>query len=150
MNFDLAIDIQRSALQRLLTVMFAALGIGEGEAVAVTRERVRLMVLRVLGPAESAVRRLIFLKARDMATPNYVRGPSLSGAIPRGKGVVKPLPFPLFDPRKKFGKGRASDLSVLGRASFFSMALIRLIRPSRVSRHYRLMIWSAPKACVRG
>jgi len=63
MNWDAAIEIHRTTLQRLLAVMFAALSIEVGGAVEVVTERVRLTVLRILGPAESAVRRLVLLRA---------------------------------------------------------------------------------------
>ena len=104
MDIDAAIEMHRTALLRLLTVMFTVVGIEEGGSVGVVRERVRLMVLRVLGAADSATRRLIFLKARSMPDVEHTPRPAPDKAIPRGKGSKKSRPFPLFDPRKKRGK----------------------------------------------
>lgn len=97
MNWDAAIEIHRTALLRLLAGMYAALGIEAGGSVETVRSDLRLMVLRILGPAESAVRRLIFLKARDLPEAEYVRGPARDKAAKRAKTRSRSKAFPLFD-----------------------------------------------------
>lgn len=106
MNIDTIIDLNRTSLLRLLAGMFAVVGIDEGGSVGVVQRSVRLLVLRLLGPAEAAVRRLVFLKARDMPIPEHVRGPKPDKPIPRGKGRAKRRAFPLFDKRKPRRNGR--------------------------------------------
>jgi len=103
MNIDTVIDLNRAALLRLVAVMFSAVGAEEGGSVGFVQQRVRLMVLRLLGPAESAVRRLVFLKARYFPTPEHKRRPPPEKPIPRGKGRSKRRAFPLFDKRKRNG-----------------------------------------------
>jgi hypothetical protein len=63
-------------------------------------------ILRVLRPAESAVRRLIVILAKDIVVE-----PAPSRSVPKGsiegKGEAKRPPnFPLFDPRKRFAHQR--------------------------------------------
>jgi hypothetical protein len=120
MDFESIIDLNRTALLSLVAKMFAAVGIEEGGSVGVVEQRVRLMVLRLLGPAEAAVRRLIFLKARDLPTPEHVRRPAPDKPIPRGKGRSKRRAFPLFDRRKAHRKTRKKRPSGPGpRIRFF-------------------------------
>jgi len=106
MNIDAAIEIHRTALLRLLTMMYAAIGVEDGGSVGVVREHVRLMVLRMLGPAESAGRRLVFLWARRMPDEEYVRGPARSKTEKRKTARKPSQAFVLFDPRKKSGNSR--------------------------------------------
>ena len=101
MKWDAAIEIHRSALLRLLAGMYAALGIEAGGSVDTVRQHVRLAVLGLLGPAESAVRRLAFLKARYLPDVAYERGPAREKTAKRKGGGSHAASFPLFDPRKK-------------------------------------------------
>jgi len=101
MNWDAAIELNRIALQRLLGVMIAAAGIEAGGSVAFVPRHVRLMILRLLGPAESAYRRLVLLKARNMPDVEHVRRAPPEKTISRGKGGTGKRAFPLFDQRKK-------------------------------------------------
>lgn len=119
MDFDAIIEINRIALLRVMAVMFDAVGIEEGGSVGVVKQRIRLLVLRMLGPAEAAVRRLIFLKARDLPTPEHVSRPAPDKTIPRGDGRSKRRAFPLFDKRKRQGGGRKERPSGPGPRIFF-------------------------------
>lgn len=101
MNWDAAIEVQRTALQRLLTVMFGVIGVEAGGSVGVVTRRVRLLVLRMLGPAEAAVRRLIFLRARDMPDVEIERGPARDKTKKRKRSRSKSRAFPLFDAQRK-------------------------------------------------
>ena len=100
MNWDAAIEIHRTALLRLLAGMYAALGIEAGGSVETVRSHLRLMVLRILGPAESALRRLVFLRARDLPDVEYERGPARDKAAKRSKNRSRSKAFPLFDKQK--------------------------------------------------
>ena len=120
MNWDAAIEINRSALLRLLTVMFAAVGCEVSGSVDVVKQRTRLMVLRLLGPAESALRRIILLRARAMADAEYTPGPKQGKRSTRKGSRSKSVAFPLFDPRKKQRrKGRKHPKGPGPRISFF-------------------------------
>ena len=119
MDWDAAIDINCKALQRLLTGLFALAGFEAGGSVERLPLRVRLMVLRVLGPAESALRRLVFLRARRLPAAEYVPGPAREKAAKRKKGGSKSLAFPLFDPRKKHGRKQRKHPKGVGPRIFF-------------------------------
>jgi hypothetical protein len=97
LNWDAAIEIHRLALLRLLAGMYAALGIEAGESVQTVRAHLRLMVLRILGPAESAVRRLVFLKARDLPEVDYQPRPAQKKNAKRSKKRSASKAFTLFD-----------------------------------------------------
>jgi hypothetical protein len=62
-------------------------------------------VLRVLRPAESALRRLIVIAAQGLEVKIAPSRPKPTGAIKRKGGKRQPS-FPLFDPRKRFGARR--------------------------------------------
>ncbi len=100
MNIDTAIEVNRLALLRLLAGMMAVVGVEQGGTVGFVQQRVRLTVLRLLGPAEAALRRLILMKARFLPTPEYVRRPAPDRKIPRSEDRLKRRSFPLFDRRK--------------------------------------------------
>jgi len=63
--WDLAVQRNRAPLLRLVSVLFLMLGLDEGGADEVPRRVVR-QILRLLRPAESAVRRLIVVAARGI------------------------------------------------------------------------------------
>jgi len=112
LNWDAAIETHRLALLRLMAVMYAAVGVEAGGSVETVRRNVRLMVLRVLGPMESALRRLVFLKARDLPDVEFQRGPARDKSAKRSARRSKSKAFQLFDrqrtpsrPQRKHPKG---------------------------------------------
>jgi hypothetical protein len=79
-------------------------------------------VMLVLRPAESAVRRLIIIAARDVVVK-----PSPSRPMPKGlsiakKGGISRVSFPLFDSRKRFERHRRkSGPKMAPRVSFIDI-----------------------------
>ncbi|MDP1700739.1 MAG: hypothetical protein Q8L53_07255, partial [Aestuariivirga sp.] len=63
-NWAGAIELNREALNRIVAALFALLGIDGTETVGRIPHRLHRAVVRVLRPAESAVRRLIVVAAR--------------------------------------------------------------------------------------
>lgn len=104
MDWALAIDRNHKALLRLVTALFVVAGlVVGGAAVASMPACVRKKILRVLGPAEAATRRLIAIVARDVIVKLRAKRAGPKGPIPKGKGSGKRVPqFQLFDPRKSF------------------------------------------------
>ena len=110
MDWARAIERNSEALKGIVAVLFAMLGLEEGAA---TMERlphaVHRAVLRVLQPAESAVRRLIVIVARGLVVK-----PVLARPMPKepiiGKGGRSRPSFKLFDPRKSFALLREGTL----------------------------------------
>ncbi len=98
------IEYQLAALMRVVVSVFAFVGlVPGGPVVSALSVEVRRRVLRILQPAESALRRAIYLKARGlMVAPGRKRTPP-THPIPKGNGSADRIPaFVLFDPRKWF------------------------------------------------
>ena len=103
-DWDLAIKRNSEALKGIVAELFAMLGLA-GEA---TRLRIpqplHSAVLRVLRPAESAMRRLVVIAARGLVVKLPASRPISSPMPvgPIGKGRASRPSFQLFDPRKNF------------------------------------------------
>lgn len=108
MDWARAIDRNRDALTLIVATLFAMLRLDNGRA-AVTRIPRRLYrdVLRLLRPAESAVRRLIVILARGLVVKLPPARSKPVNVIGR-KGGNSRLSFPLFDRRKRFAE-RCND-----------------------------------------
>jgi hypothetical protein len=101
-TFDWARAIERnhSALKAIVEALFAMLGLADGVIIERLPHAVRQAVLRVLLPAESAVRRLIVIAARGLVVKPTPSRPMPTQPI--GKGGVSRPTFKLFDPLKNF------------------------------------------------
>ena len=121
MDWDLAIKRNSEALKGIIAALFAMLGL-EGEAV-VGRipQPLHRAVLRILRPAESAMRRLIIIAARGLvvklAAPRPISRPMPAGAIGK-RGPSRPS-FQLFDPRKNFAARRRKGRRLVPRIHIF-------------------------------
>ena len=98
MDWDLAIKRNSEALQSIVMALFTMLG----DATAGRLPRpVYYAVLRILRPAESAVRRLIVIAARGLVVKVVPSRPMPKGHM-IGKGGTSRSSFQLFDTRKDF------------------------------------------------
>ena len=106
MDFDWARAIERNseALKGIVAELFAMLGLAGTGTVARIPQPLHRAVLRVLRPAESAMRRLIVIAARGLVVKLVPSRPMLAGTIGKG-GNLRPS-FQLFDPRKNFTRSR--------------------------------------------
>ena len=105
-NLDWALAIERNseALKGIVAALFAMLGL-DGEVPGLRLPRsVHSAVLRVLRPAEYAMRRLIVIAARGLVVRLSASRPM--PAAPIGKGGNSRPSFQLFDPRKNFTRRR--------------------------------------------
>ena len=108
MDWDLAIERNRTALLRLLAIMIAAAGLVEGQIARVLPRSTRLMILKFLRPAEAATRRLALIlmqrmKGRKASAVRRKTRPMPAGGIPKGSSDGERIPpFRLLDPRKHF------------------------------------------------
>jgi hypothetical protein len=118
MDWDRAIERNSEALKAIVAGLIAMLGLAGGATVARIPRPLRRAVLGVLRPAESALRRLIVIAARDLkAKPAHAR-PMPRGLIIRSGG--NRLAFQLFDRRKRFASRRQeSGPSALPRIHIF-------------------------------
>jgi hypothetical protein len=114
MDWDLAIERHRVPLLGIVAWLFAKIGLTEGKTVERLSKPLYRFVLSILRPAESAVRRLIVVAARDIVVePREPRpakprtktsGASKSEAKGEEKGKRKRKRrwlFRLFDPPKR-------------------------------------------------
>ena len=103
MDWTQAIARNHAALTRIVAALFALLGLAAGGVVQRVSKAVSAQVLRVLLPAESAVRRLIFIAAQGLVVkdrPARAMPPAFSLAR-TGKTSARGA-FQLFDPRQQF------------------------------------------------
>ncbi len=111
MDWDLAIKRNSEALKGIIAGLFAMLELAGEATVARLPHSVHTAVLRVLRPAESAVRRLIVIAARGLVVKLAPSRPSShpKPAKPTAKGLgsSRPPSFQLFDPRKRIKPVRA-------------------------------------------
>ena len=99
MDWDLAIKRNSEALKGIIEALFAMLGIDGTETVGRIPHRLHRAVLRVLRPAESAVRRLIVVAARGLVVKPRPSRPVPKGhRIGKGSGPSRPA-FKLCDKR---------------------------------------------------
>ena len=99
MDWDLAIKRNSEALTGIIAALFAMLG---DATVSRIPKPLHSAVLRVLRPAESAVRRLIVIAARGLVVKVAPSRPMPKGQM-IGKGGGSRLPaFQLYDTRKYF------------------------------------------------
>ena len=102
MDWARAIERNSEALKGIVELLFAMLGLVGSETVARIAPSLHRAVLRVLRPAESAVRRLIVIAARGLVVKVAPSRPMPKEQI-IGKGGGSRLPsFKLFDTRKDF------------------------------------------------
>ncbi len=124
-NWDKAIARNREALLRIVAALFAMAGIAEGRVAATLPRRLRNQVLRILRPAESAVRRLVIIAARELVvvvkprrstttTTSTTTGNTRTTAAQAGAlSVIDPLPDLSFRPVRRRPKG-FPRISVIG------------------------------------
>jgi len=101
MDWDLAIKRNSKALKGIIEVLFALLGLDGTDAASRIPRSLHSAVLGVLRPAESAVRRLIVVAARNVVVKLAPSRPMAEGRkIVKGDGNSAPS-FQLFDPPKR-------------------------------------------------
>ena len=98
-NWDGAVKSHSEAIKGIVAALFAMLGIDGTETVGRIPHRLHRAVLRVLRPAESAVRRLIVVAARGLVVKVAPSRPMPKGhRIGKGSGPSRPA-FKLCDKR---------------------------------------------------
>ncbi len=131
-----SIDLNRTALARILAGLFALLRLTEGVEAGVVSGRIsralHRAITRVLRPAESAARRLIASLARTVQVKASPPRPAPTGLVCAERGKRR-LSFQLFDPRKRFFRPPASP-GLRPRISFFGDGEARRISLGREPR----------------
>jgi hypothetical protein len=107
MDWELAIKRNSEALKGIVEALFAMLGLMGSATIDRLPRSVHSAVLRVLRPAESAMRRLIVIAARGVVVKLVASRPMPEGHK-IGKGGPPSPSFQLFDPRKNFAVLRQS------------------------------------------
>ncbi len=107
MDIPAAIDLNKTLLARIIAGLFVLLGGGAGPArIPVELHR---RIVRVLRPAESAVRRLIVVLVTITgmkAPPPRAQSRSVPPGLTRKGEGKKRQSFPLFDPLQRFWRTR--------------------------------------------
>jgi hypothetical protein len=97
-DWDLAVKHNSEALKGIIAALFAMLDVTVGRI----PPSIYYAVLRILRPAESALRRLIVIAARGLVVKLAPSRPMPKGQIIRKGGGSRPPAFQLYDPRKYF------------------------------------------------
>jgi hypothetical protein len=105
MDWVRAIERNSEALKGIVAELFAMLELAGEATVSRIPQSLHRAVLRVLWPAESAVRRLIIIAARGLVVKLGPSRPKPVGPIGKGGGN-RPPSFQLFDTRKNFAELR--------------------------------------------
>ena len=106
-NWARAIARNRDALLRIVAALFAMVGLADGEVAATLPRHLRNCVIRILRPAEAAVRRLVIIAARDLvvvvAPARRKKAATPTTTTPTtGKPAAAIPALPLIDPLKRF------------------------------------------------
>jgi hypothetical protein len=101
MDWVRAIEINRTALTRIVAEIFALLGLVRGGTLDHLPLKLYLAAERLLRPTESALRRLIVIAARGLVVKPSAKRPMPKGLVIVRKGV-KAMAFRLFDRRQTF------------------------------------------------
>jgi hypothetical protein len=122
LDWNLAIKRNSEALREIIAGLFAMLELAGGITVSRIPQSLHSAVRRVLYPAESALRRLIVIAARDLVVKLASPRPGLRPKPAIGKGCgSKRSSFQLFDTRKNFAlKPRRKGPRVVPRITFFN------------------------------
>jgi hypothetical protein len=130
MDWARTLEINQNGLSRIVAALFAMVGLAVEGAGARLPRPVYHAALRVLRPAESAVRRLIVIAARGLAVKPYAPRPMPAGLELRKRGGPR-VSFQLFDPRKRFGVQRPGRILAAGpRVTVFGASpLVPLFQP---------------------
>ena len=107
MDWDLASKRNSKALKGIIEFLFALLGLDGSDAALRIPRSLHSAVLGVLRPAESAVRRLIVIAARNVVVKLAPSRPMAEGRKIGKRGGSSLPSFPLFDPRKRLKPVRA-------------------------------------------
>ncbi len=119
MDWARAIERNSEALVGIVEALFAMLGLVSEATVTRISPLLHRAVLRVLRPAESAVRRLIVIAARGIVVKLAASRPMPVGHK-IGKGSTPRTSFQLFDPRRRFKPLRAMKFTrLVPRIHFF-------------------------------
>ncbi len=108
MDWDKAIARNRTALEAIAASLFALLGLGGSALPDRIPHYLHRHVLRLLVPAETALRRLIVIAARGLVAKPPPHRPMPQGlALPRN--TRSRMSFRLTDPRRRFATRQAAD-----------------------------------------
>ena len=102
MDWGLAIRRNREDLLKIIAMIFMTMGIAVGASVSTLPRRVYYAAQRILRPAESGMRRVIFMRMRGMDVSEYEPRPAPRPSKPRARSAKRALAFPLIDIRKSF------------------------------------------------
>ena len=136
MNLPKAIDANKSAIARIVAGLFALLGLTGGSIPGRIPGALHRTILRVLRPAESAVRRLIVIVSKTIKVKTSPARPMPQGIVRTGPGSQR-LSFQLFDPRQRIFRPQRQPKTARPqpRISFFGDGDVRTISWGQHSRN---------------
>ncbi len=121
MDWTLARERNLAALLRVLALLFDSLGLSGDRSVGFVPRHLHSWALRILRPAESALRRLIVVEARELRVAAPVRRAApVAGVIPHGGAGAAVPRFTIIEPLQRVGFAKPPVAKGYGpRISFF-------------------------------
>ena len=157
MDWDLAIKRNSEALKGIVAALFAMLGLAGEATVARIPQPLHRAVLRVLRPAESAMRRLIVIAARGLVVKLAPSRPHAQAGEPSGRAAGSTASLlPALRSAEKFRDAprRRKATRIVPRIHIFgsdpTVASLWAARPPRPIPLRRPMASSTPSASAGG
>ena len=148
MDWARAIERNSEALKGIIEALFAMLGIAGEATVSRIPQPLHRAVLRVLRPAESAMRRLVVIAARGLVVKPAVSRPMPKGQMIRKGGTPRPS-FQLFDPRKNFAELRQHRrrFTLSRDKGYLFLSFFAYLATNRSNSPFRKLSWSNWSSC---
>ena len=118
MDIPTTVELNKSAIARIVAGLFALLGLTGGSVLDRISAETRRSILRVLRPAESAVRRLIVIVSKSIHVKASPARPMPTGIV-RAQQRKQHISFQLFDERQHFLRQQPRPKTVPPRAAAY-------------------------------
>ncbi|MEM1378108.1 MAG: hypothetical protein AAGG69_12050 [Pseudomonadota bacterium] len=139
-DWNRAIEINRAALLGVVSVLFGLLSVGEAGGLVFLSARWRARVLRVLVPAEAAVRRLIFVFLRVQTFSARTR--------PTSDDPARPLPDYSAFARAAEDVRRVPSFKMADPSVWLSWSVVDDAASQPTSPHHAPSDETEPKSCT--
>jgi hypothetical protein len=147
MDWDLAIANNRKALAKVLAEILALLGIVAGGVLEHLPNDLYAKANRLLRPAESALRRLIFIVAKTIVVKPSITKPMPQGLF-KARGQSKRSAFQLYDPRPHYEFIKTED-PLFRIVQTYASNPFNLFDPMYLPRQDPVKIINAARFCRR-
>jgi len=148
MDWDLAIANNRKALAKVLAEILALLGIVAGGVLEHLPNELYAKANRLLRPAESALRRLIYIASRRIVVKPSILQRAMPQGLFKARGQSKRSAFQLYDPRPHYEFIKTED-PLFRIVQTYASNPFNLFDPMYLPRQDPVKIINAARFCRR-